>query len=265
VAESTYLTLLGSRVRAQLSYRTSFAFDVLANVGTGVSELATVYVLFANVDALGGLDVWQAGLVFAIANLGFALADLVVGQLDRMPQHIRTGTLDAFLLRPVSLLGQLVTGDVALRRLGRAAVAVVVLAVAVPRAGIDWSPARVWLLVSAPVSGAAVFAALFVLAGALQFWLVEGSETVNAFTYGGSFAAAYPGSVFATGLRLLLTYVLPAGFVAYLPTLALLGLDGPSWTPSWLGWWVPVVAVGCWSVALAVWRQAVRHYTGVGS
>jgi ABC-2 type transport system permease protein len=260
-----YTALLGSRLRSQTTYRTSFALDLLANAGIGVSELATVYVVFANVDSLGGLGVWEAALVFALANLAFALADLAVGHLDRMPTYLRTGTLDAFLLRPVPVLAQIITSDVSLRRLGRAGIAVAVLAVALPQVDVAWTPARVAMLVVTPVAATAVFAALFVLAGALQFWLIEGSEFANAFTYGGSFAASYPTSVLGTGARWLFTYVVPAAFVAYLPVLALLDRPGPAGTPSWLGWCTPFVAVVAWGLALLAWRTAVRHYTGTGS
>ena len=268
MAEGTiaaYRAVLGSRVRAQLTYRTSFAADVLANVGVGVSEFATVYVVFSRVETLGGLDVWAASLVFALANLTFALADLLVGHVDRLHQLVRAGTLDALLLRPLPVLGQLATAEVSLRRLGRIAVALVVLALALPRAGVDASWRTVALLGNATVGGTAVFAAVFVAAGALQFWLVDGREAVNAVTYGGGNAAQYPASLYPGPLRWVFSYVVPASFVAYLPVLALLHEPGPAGLPTWLGWCSPAAAVLVWGVALLLWRSGVRHYTGAGS
>ena len=262
---SPYPALVASRLRSQLEYRSSFAVAVLADLGFGLVELVTVAVVFSHVSALGGLDPWQAGLVFAVANAGFALADMVVGHVDQLPQLVRTGTLDAFLLRPASVLGQLVTSDVSLRRLGRVALAIGVLAVVLPRAGVEWTPAKAVLLASEPLTGAAVFASLFVVAGALQFWLVEGRELVNSFTYGGGFAAQFPASTYGSGLRYLFTYVVPAAATAYLPVLALLGMPGPAGTPSWLGWCGPLFAAASWAGALLVWRRGVRHYTGAGS
>lgn len=260
-----YRAVLGSRVRAQLTYRTSFLADVLANVGVGVSEFATVYVVFSAVDRLGGLDVWQAALVFALANLTFAIADLLVGHLDRLPTYLREGTLDALLLRPLPLLTQVATAEVSLRRTGRMLVAVVVLVVAWPRAGVveGWSSG--FLLGWSVLGGAAVFSAVFVAAGALQFWLVEGGEAVNAITYGGANAAQYPASVYPAPLRWAFSYVVPASFVAYLPVLALTGREGPAGLPAWLGWCSPLAAALAWGVALLLWRSGVRHYTGTGS
>ncbi|MCI2237147.1 ABC-2 family transporter protein [Paenibacillus sp. TRM 82003] len=262
---AAYRAVLASRARAQLTYRTSFAADVLANVGVGISELATVYVVFWRVDTLGGLDVWSACLVFALANLAFALADLLVGHVDELPRHVREGTLDAFLLRPLPLLGQLATSEVSLRRLGRAGVALAVLVVALPRAGVEPSAATLALLGGSVLGGTAVFCALFVAAGALQFWLLEGREAANSFTYGGANAAQHPASLYPGPLRWVFTYVVPASFVAYLPVLALTGRTGPAGLPSWLGWCTPLAAVPVWAAALLLWRAGVRRYTGAGS
>ncbi|SEF16175.1 ABC transporter permease [Jiangella alba] len=260
-----YRVLLGSRMRSQTAYRRSFVSDLLGSLSIGLMEFAEVYVLFANVDLLGELDFAAAALLFALANVGFSIADLLVGHVDNLPVYLREGTLDAYLLRPLPVLAQLITSDVSLRRLGRVAVSVLILVIALPLNDIDWTAAKVALLVLTPLTGAAVFAGLFVCASAIQFWLVEGSEFSNAFTYGGAYASSYPSSIFSLPMRLLFTFVVPAAFTAYLPVLALLDLPGPPGTPHWLGWCTPLAAVAVWAVALVGWRTGLRHYTGTGS
>ncbi|SDU41673.1 ABC transporter permease [Jiangella alkaliphila] len=260
-----YRVLVGSRMRSQTAYRRSFVSDLLGSVSIGLMEFAEVYILFANVDLLGELDFAAAVLLFALANVAFSLADLLVGHVDNLPVYLRTGTLDAFLLRPLPVLAQLITSDVSLRRLGRVAVSVVLLAVALPLNDIDWTAGKVTLVVLTPLTGTAVFAGLFVCASAVQFWLVEGSEFSNAFTYGGAYASGYPASIFSLPMRVLFTFVVPATFVAYLPVLVLLDLPGPAGTPHWLGWCTPLAAGAVWAVALLGWRAGLRHYTGTGS
>lgn len=260
-----YRAILRSRLRSQTAYRRSFALDLLGSLGVGLTEFAQIYVIFSSVQVLGELDLAAAALLFGLATISFSLADLVVGHVDQMPRYVRTGTLDALLLRPLPVLAQLVTSDLQLRRLGRTVAGVVVLAVALPLNGIVATPATVLLLVVTPLTGAAVFAALFVAAGAVQLWLVEASDATNAVTYGSSYAAAYPTSIFTMPLRVFFTFVVPAAFTAYLPTLLILDLPGPAGTPAWLGWFTPVVAGLAWAGALALWRAGLRHYTGAGS
>jgi ABC-2 type transport system permease protein len=259
-----YAAVLASRLRAQTAYRTSFGLEVLGNVGIGLVEFVEVYVIFHNIDALGGLDFAGALLVFALANVCFSLADMLAGHVDRLPAYLRTGTLDAFLLRPLPVLAQLLTSDLSLKRLGRTALALVVLAVALPTAVDVWTPAKAGLLLVTVLAGTAVFAAVFVWAAAAQFWLVEGGEFANAFTYGGSYVAAYPFSIFHVVLRTFFTFVVPAAFTAYLPALVLLGQPGPPGLPAWLGWGTPLAAGFGWAVALLAWRAGLGRYTGAG-
>lgn len=261
---TAYRTILGARLRAQTSYRASFATDLLGTALVGLTELAEVYVIFHNVPRLGGLSFIQALLVFAISNVAFSVADMFVGHLDNLPTYIRAGTVDAFYLRPLPLLAQLVTSDVSLRRFGRLGVAAVVLVIAVLTNDIHWSVAAVTMLVVALVSGSAIVAALFVSASALQFFLVEGSELTNSFTYGGSYASQQSAQIFPNPLRILFTYVIPAAFVAYLPAVVILGVPGADLLPTWLGWFAPLIAAGAWGVALALWRLGTRHYQGAG-
>lgn len=258
-----YRALVGSRVRSQLAYRSSFALDVLGNIGIGLTEFAEVYVLFHNVDALGGLGYREALLVFALANIAFSLADFVFGHIDELPDYLRAGTLDVLLLRPRPVLAQLVLSDVSLRRLGRTLFAVVLLAVSLSVVP-DWTLGKVLLAVLTPLTGFAIYGALFVGAAASQFWLTDGREFSNAFTYGSSYAGAYPASLLHVALRAFFAFVVPAAFCAYLPALVLLDVPGPAGLPAWLGWCTPVVVVAAWSVALLGWRAGLRRYTGGG-
>ncbi|GAA4928911.1 ABC transporter permease [Actinoplanes utahensis] len=260
-----YRVIIGSRVRSQTAYRRSFAIDLAVSVGGTTIGFAEIYVIFTNITTLGGLDFAGAAMLFALSHVSFTIADLVVGHVGNLPTYIRTGTLDAFLLRPLSVFGQLATADVTLRRLGRTATGLVILAVAVPLSGIVWDPAKVMLIVITVVAGAAIFAGLMVCGAAVQFWLVEGGEFASAVTYGGSYAAQYPASVFHPMVRVFFSFVLPAAFVSYLPVLVLLDLPGPAGLPQWLGWCTPVMAVLVWVVAMGAWRAGLRHYTGTGS
>lgn len=262
---TAYRVLIGSRLRSQTSYRRSFAMDLVAGVGVTAISFAEIAVIYSNVHLLGGLNFAATVTVFALAHICFTLADMMIGHLGNLPTYVRQGSLDAFMLRPLSILGQLATSDISLRRLGRTGSGLILLGWALAVYGVHWSPAKVVLLVLAIGSGTAIFAALFVCGGAVQFWLIEGSEFAAAFTYGGHYAANYPVSIFTLPLRLLFTFVVPSAFVAYLPVLVLLDLPGPGGLPAVLGWCGPLIAVVSWIVASVLWRAGIRHYTGAGS
>jgi len=259
-----YRAVLASRARSQLSYRASFALDLTGSLLVGIIELAEIWVLFHNVTSLGGLTFKQVLLVFGLADLCFSLADMVVGHCDNLPAYLRAGTLDVFYLRPQPLLLQLITSDISLRRLARAMVGLVALAVGLIVNNIAWTVSSVALLGVTLVSSTATFAAMFVWAGGLQFFLIDGAEATNAFVYGGRYAATQPAAVWSRPLKVVFGFFFPMAFTGFLPALALLGIDGPAWLPSWLGYCTPLAATWAWSMALLSWHLGVRHYQGAG-
>lgn len=259
-----YRAVVASRARAQRSYPASFALDLSSSLLVGVIELAEIWVLFHNVVELGGLEFAQILLVFGLADMCFSLADLSFGHCDNLPTYLRAGTLDVFYLRPQPILLQLITSDISLRRLARAGVGLVALVVGLTINDVDWGLSAVALLLVAIVSGYATFAAMFVWAAGLQFFLVDGYEATNAFVYGGRYAATQPASVWERPLKVVFGFFFPMAFTAFLPTLALLGIEGPEWLPGGLGWCAPVAALWTWAMALLSWRWGVRHYQGGG-
>lgn len=260
-----YGRIIASRIRSQLAYPVSFALDVVAQLFGQCIELIAILVVFTQVTSLGGFDRREVLLMYGLAATAVGLAILVVGQLDELPEYIRTGELDVMLLRPLGTLAQLLSADVSLKRLGRVAAGLGVLGWALAGAGIAWTPARALLAVTAPVVGSVILAAIWVAANTVSFWLVDGREVANSVTYGSNFSTSYPITVYGPWLRGLLCFAVPGAFVAYFPALALLGRPDPLGLPAALQWSSPLVALLAVGAAALIWRTGVRHYQGTGS
>jgi ABC-2 type transport system permease protein len=190
-------------------------------------DFVEIFAVFGQVKTVAGLSFADVLMVFAIASIGFSTADLLVGQSDAVIKHVRDGTFDVVLLRPLSVLGQLAAADVQLRRLGRITASLALYAVVLARADLDWTPARAAMVVVGPVVATVVFSSLFVAAGGIVFWVVDGTEVTSALTYGSAYLAQWPIGVLTPVLARLFTFVIPAAFAGYLPALA-----SPASTPA---------------------------------
>jgi len=260
-----YLALLRGQARSQTSYRTSFAIDLVSNLGATAFDVLTVLVLFGVTRELGGFDVREALVIVGLSACAFAAADLVIGNVGRLRTYVRSGLFDAVLVRPLSALPQLLLMDLPLRKASRTLLGTTVLAVALAAAGIDWTPARIVLAAAAPLAGVVFFGSIFVATATVAFWWIESGEVGNAFTYGGRDLTSYPVTVYSGWFRQVFAYGLGFAFVAYYPALALLGRPDPLGLPSWVGWLAPGVCLPAAAVAAIVWRIGVRHYRSTGS
>lgn len=262
---AVYARLLAAQARSQAQYRASFGCDLVGSFLFAMSDLVGVLVMYHVTRSLGGFTFSEALLMAGLATSGFALAELWVGGVDRMRIMIRAGLVDALLVRPLSVLGQLLVMDFAPRRIGRVLVTGTVLAVAASRAGIGWTPAKVLLILVTPISAAVLFAAVFVATATVAFWWVESGEFSAAITYGGREFTSYPMTVYDTVTRGLLGFGVGYAFSSYYPALTLLGRADPLGLPTWAGWGSPVVALAAVGLAAVAWRIGIRHYRSTGS
>lgn len=269
-----YLRLAGATVRGQLQYRWSFALYALGVFCANGFEFLALLVLFGQAPSLGGWSAPEVALLWGMSTMSFAVAEAFGGGFEKLHNVVRAGEFDRLLARPLPVFFQVMASQVEAHRIGRLAQGMAVVAFAVIQGSLPaWGLDTVARLVAAVVSGSIIFFATFVLGGAWAFVTVDGSEVVNAFTYGGTTLACYPLDLFAGPIKRAATWVFPLAFVNYVPALAILhrpdaagilpaGMD-PSGTLA-LGL-VPAVALAFLGVASLAWSAGLRRYQGAGS
>ena len=260
-----FMLLAAMWIRVSWTYRTSFLVMTGASfVITGIDFVA-ILVMFANVDELGGFGLGQIAFLYGATALCLGVGDLVVGNVERLGRHVRLGTFDAMMVRPVGVFAQVCANEFALRRLGRIAQGTAVLLWSLTVVDIAWDPARVAMLGSLVVCGTAIFVGLFVLGAAFQFVSSDASEVANAFTYGGNTMTQYPLTIYPTEVVKALTFLVPVAFVNWYPALFILDIPDPFGLPGWLRFAAPVAAVVVCSLAALAWRSGLRRYRSTGS
>ncbi|MFC5817815.1 ABC transporter permease [Nonomuraea harbinensis] len=259
----TYLLLAWTWTRAAAAYPASFALLLALGCATAALDLAAILIIFANTTSLGGFTREEVLFLYGTAGIAFTLTDLLFSNLDRVSAHIRDGTLDTFLIRPVNAWIQIATDRFVPARIGRVLQAAAALGYAL--AALDLDPRRLWMVPVMILSGVVIFTSLWTLAAALQFALVDAPEVSSAFTYGSAQLAQYPFSVYGRELVRGVTYVLPLAFINWQPGLYALGRDDPFGTPGFMRFLGPVAALVLALLAALAWRQGLRRYRSTGS
>jgi ABC-2 type transport system permease protein len=250
-------------VRASRAYPASFWMLMSGSFLITSIDFVAVIIMFANVDQLGGFSFHEVAFLYGSSGIGIAVADLFVGQVERLGLLIRLGRLDQMMVRPVPLLVQVCAEEFPVRRIGRLTQAAVVFAWSC--AYVEWSPTRVLMASLMVLSGCAIFIALFVGFACVQFWTTESAEVANAFTYGGNTVTAYPLTIFPSEVVKALTFVLPIAFVNWYPGLYVLGREEATPLPDWALWLSPLVGLTLLGLTTLVWRYGVRQYRSTGS
>jgi ABC-2 type transport system permease protein len=109
-------------------------------------------------------------------------------------------------------------------------------------------------------SAAVVYIAVFLGLSAVSFWH-EDRMGLAPPVYNVIRFARYPLTIYGRGVQILLTFVLPFAWVAFMPSLWFVG-EGA--TRAW-ALLTPVVALLVMGLAYAVWRAGLRRYASTGS
>jgi len=221
---------------------------LLAERFDGIGEWSKAQIAF-----LLGLALFVRGAIdFALnANMYAPSRRIGRGQLDHMllmPQPLWvTIASDGFM--PFSCSGTLLAGAAVIVWSAHA------LALSI---SVGWLA-----LFALHVASAAVIMLSFAyLWGSLAFIAPRGAEEINATTTRLiEQLKPFPLDGVGGGISVLLLSVVPAGFLAWLPSRVLLGLE----TSSWALLWTPLAALVFASLAVAAFRLGLRHYGRTGS
>lgn len=252
-------------IRSTMTYRTSFFLATFGNATITLLDFAAIAIMFSHVDALGGFTLPEIALLYGSCSASLGLADLLLGNTDRIGSRIRDGSLDTMLVRPVPVLAQVAADRFALRRLGRIVQGLGVLVWAVSALDVQWTAGKVLLVPVMILAGAGIFGAVMVAGAAFQFAAGDAAEVQNSFTYGGCTMLQYPPTVFAKDLLRGVTFIVPLAFVNWLPALYVLGRPDPLGLPQWVAFVSPLVAFLVFLPASLAWRAGVRSYRSTGS
>jgi ABC-2 type transport system permease protein len=208
-----------------MQYKVSFLLAAFGQFLTAFTSFFGIYFVFERINAVDNFSYEQVLLCFAIVMIAFSIGEMIGGGFAVFPRLLGNGGLDRALVRPRSVILQVLLPNMDFTRLGLLAQAIVVLFIAIPMSGIAWTWQKVATLSLMIACGSTVFFALFLTTAAFSFFTVEATDFLNVFTYGARQFGKYPFSVYGSGVLKFLTFVIPLALFQYYPFLYLIGRE----------------------------------------
>ena len=199
-------------------------------------------------------------LCYSIVLMSFSLAEIWARGLEAFPGMVRRGEFDRVMLRPRSLLLQILGTQCDLERFSRVLQALAILVYAVAASRISWTPFKIATVFFMLAGGCALFSGIFLIQAALSFFFLEGLEFTNIFTFGLNEHGKYPVDIYGKGILWVLTYIIPFALVQYYPLLYVLGRREEV-RYALLPFAAMLFLIPCY----LLWRAGVRHYKSSGS
>jgi ABC-2 type transport system permease protein len=249
----------GTSLASEMEYRLNFVLATVTSLGGIVGSLFSLSLFYQNGARLGGWPWLEALIVTGLFTVLQGLSrTLLNANLGRIVEHVRSGTLDFVLLKPVDSQFWL-----SMRRLSPWGLPDVVFGIGI----VAYASARLhvgvaaWLVAALPMA--------FSLLILYSFWYAIATTTIwytkvyNATEVLQSLISAgrFPIQAFPPGgYRFVFTFVVPVAFLTTVPARALLGhAETQSLVVSGL------FAILSFAASRWFWRFALRYYTSASS
>jgi len=243
-----------------MQYRSDFLMKgAMAFVWMGVTLVPLVSV-FHHRAAVRGWSFPEALVVLAcFSMMKGVLEGAISPSLTSVVEHVRKGTLDFLLLKPVDAQFLVSTAKIEPWKVMDMVGALGVAVFAFHRLGHAPEPSAVATAVALMGVGVLVLYALWILVVSAAFWVVKVDNL--SYLFGSLFdAGRWPIAVFRGALWFVFTFVFPLALMTSYPAMALLQRLSVSTALAALGGGLAFA-----SVARFVWRRALGFYTSASS
>ena len=264
---SLLFKLLRIQLRSQLQYPTSFIMEVVSNTIVMGSFFVAFAFTLSRFENISGWTLAEVAFIWGITEFSFGLMDMLFSgfDYDAFGPMVRKGRFDQLLLRPVNITLQVLGSRFVLRRLGKMIEGLIIFFYGLSQINVSWTIFKILYIPVLSISQVLFFGSLFIIGATTTFWTMERLEILNIFTYGGSEIMSYPMHIFPRTIRLIFTFVVPAIFLSYFPTVFILGKTDPLNAPGFVAFLAPFVGIIMLLIALRFWRFGIRNYQSTGS
>lgn len=244
----------------EVEYRLHFVGHLLTTGLQLALALFMASIFFFRTDTIGGWSFAEVLLLLGVFNAIHGFIEMVLQpNMSRLVQHIRKGTLDYVLLKPVDSqfyvsFRHLVFWKAADIILGLGLVGYALLIMGVMPNGVQWLTFAIVL-----VASYCLVYAVWMMLMTLSFWAVKVDNLsylfMSVFDTG-----RFPVTVYKGLLRFVLLYIFPIGLMTTLPASALIDLLAWQQTLGSLGLALLFLLFTRW-----LWKKALRSYTSASS
>src|SRR5207253_1418811 len=258
-----YLRLLRiffrTELQYELEYRLNLLLEIVQTIVVTSTSVAAVLVLFSYTTVLNGWDLGAMLVLLGCFYLVQGFGELVLQpSFEKFMEHVRLGTLDFALLKPVSAQFLVTLRNFQVVQLAQMGLGAIVVAVGLSRI----TSIGVAEAIGFPIALLCGFGLIYALLLALStfaFWFVR-VDNLMALYWSFMDAGRFPVDVYPGWLRVTLSSAVPIGVAVTVPAQVIAGrLD-----PLGLGL-LMLGTIAAFVLASWFWRLGLRSYTGASA
>lgn len=189
----------------------AFMTSVIMMIFNNASFIIQWLTIFAVKESLGTYTLNDVMLFWAISSGAFGLCHILFYGINKMPEYIETGKLDAYLVMPKNTLCSIATSALEPSAFGDLIYGYLALII------FNFSIKNILLYTVLIVFGALIYAAFIAILNTLTFYIYRSSILTDALADVFLNGSLYPDVIFSRFVKIVFMTIIPAGFASWIP------------------------------------------------
>lgn len=253
-----YFNLFGKLFRysiiTQMQYRGNFFLMIPVHLVWTLQEIVLATALYLYTDKIYSWTKYEfiliLGTYFIVDSL---FSSVILPNLNELSDRIRTGEMDFFILKPIDTQFLVFTYQVDLGLVFAFGIGVFFILYSLAHLHLPLDLLTVLLYMLLTANGVIIFASITFIISSFAFKTIKIDYTHNIFLTFAQFARK-PFDIYPAILRYIMIFVIPLGFIAYIPAGFLLGKIRYLWSLSF------VITPLLFLISRLVWNQLIKNY-----
>lgn len=199
---------------------------------------------------------------FSLFAYGIA-GTFVFNIMNNLPEQIRNGGFDDVLVKPVKILPYLISSSFICNYIAHMTLSTIVMIVCFKALEIPFTIHVLFRVAGILVWGSLIYAGLFLFVSASAFWATKIDALFNIMYFFREISY-YPISIFPKVIQVIVTAVIPYGFINYFPLKELLGKEDAAVFGN-IAKWSPLVSIVFFTIACCFFNLSSKCYKSTGS
>lgn len=215
--------------------------------------------------AIQGWEFPQLAFLYGLSVVSHGVMVVFFSQIWDVDRFIRNGEFDRMFLRPLNIFFQLAANYIELIGVIDLIPGVLIFAYGCKNTGFILSPWNIILLMLVIAGGALIRTAFYTFMHTIAFWTKKSRPLrgigIRLLQYG----TTYPLSIYPYLIQVLLTFVLPIGFISFYPACEFLGKSGSFVFPLKQSFLTLLIGIVFFAASQLFFKLGLKNYESSGS
>ena len=229
--------------------KVAFATSVIMMIFNNATFIIQWLTIFAIKESVGGYSLNDVMLFWAVSSGAYGLAHIFFNGVNKIPQYIEEGKLDAFLTTPKNPLCYVLSSSTEPSAWGDLIYGYIALII------VNFSIKNILLYSILIIFGALIYASIICMFNTLTFIFYKSSEVTGVITSALLNSSLYPDVIFGRAVKIIFFTIVPSGFACWIPVHLIM-----SFNP--INLIILIVATIIFvSLAFILFNKGLKHYS----